>query len=81
MFFLIKERDFIYAKINTEKEYAPPKQSEKKIGNTTFIVNSYFPENGKESVASKIEQLIKDDVRNGAINNLQRGRQGKISAV
>jgi len=55
-------------KINTEKEYAPSKRCEKKIGNTTFIVNSYFPENGKESVASKIEQLIKDDVRNGAVN-------------
>jgi len=55
-------------KINTEKEYAPPKRSEKKIGNTTFIVNSYFPENGKESVVSKIEQLLKDDIRNGAVN-------------
>ncbi len=46
-----------------EVKYAPPMRSEKKIGNTTFIVNSFFPEDSKDGVVSKIERLIKDDVR------------------
>ena len=46
-----------------EKKYAPPLRSEKKIGNTTFIVNSFFPEQVKDGVVSKIERLIKDDVK------------------
>ena len=46
-----------------ETKYAPPMRSEKKIGNTTFIVNSFFQEEAKDSVVSKIERLIKDDVR------------------
>ena len=46
-----------------EAKYSPPMRSEKKIGNTTFIVNSFFQEEAKESVVSKIERLIKDDVR------------------
>ena len=44
-------------------KYAPPVRSEKKIGNTTFIVNSFFPEQAKDGVVSKIERLIKDEVR------------------
>ena len=28
--------------VSSEKKYAPPKRSEKQIGNTTFIVNSFF---------------------------------------
>lgn len=41
-------------------------RSEKKIGNTTFIVNSFFPEQAKGGVVSKIEHLIKDDIRKKA---------------
>lgn len=48
------------------KKYAPPLRSEIKIGNTTFIVNSFFREKATESVASKVERLIKDDVRKKA---------------
>ncbi|MBO5281153.1 MAG: transposon-encoded TnpW family protein [Clostridia bacterium] len=46
-----------------EPKYAPPLRSEKRIGNTTFIVNSFFPEQVKDGVVSKIERLIKDDVK------------------
>ena len=49
-----------------DKKYAPPLRSEKKIGNTTFIVNSFFPEQAKDSVSSKIERLIKDEIQNNA---------------
>ena len=49
-----------------ETKYAPPLRSEKKIGNTTFTVNSFFPEQTKDSVVSKIERLIKDDIRKKA---------------
>ena len=49
-----------------ETKYASPVRSEKKIGNTTFIVNSFFPEQAKDGVVSKIERLIKDDVRKKA---------------
>ena len=45
---------------------APPLRSEIKIGNTTFIVNSFFQEQAKESVVSKVERLIKDEVRKKA---------------
>ena len=48
------------------KKYAPPLRSEIKIGNTTFIVNSFFQEQVKESVVSKVERLIKDEVRKKA---------------
>ena len=48
------------------KKYAPPLRSEIKIGNTTFIVNSFFQEQAKESVVSKVERLIKDEVRKKA---------------
>ena len=51
---------------SSEKKYAPPKRSEKQIGNTTFIVNSFFLEQTKDGVVSKIERLIKDDVRKKA---------------
>ena len=47
-----------------DKKFAPPLRSEKKIGNTTFIINSFFPEQAKDGVSSKIERLIKDEVRN-----------------
>ena len=47
-----------------DKKYAPPLRSEKKIGNATFMVNSFFPERATDSVSSKIERLIKDEVRN-----------------
>ena len=50
-----------------EIKYAPPMRSEKKIGNTTFIVNSFFPEQAKDGVVSKIERLIKEEVRKKAI--------------
>lgn len=48
--------------IQSDKKYAPPKRSEKKIGNTVFIVNSFFSEQSRESVTSKVERLIKADV-------------------
>ncbi len=51
----------------TDNQYAPPVRSEKKIGNTTFIIHSYFPVAEKESVASKVERLIKDDIRKSAV--------------
>ena len=34
--------------------------------NTTFTVNSFFLEQTKDGVVSKIERLIKDDVRKKA---------------
>ena len=49
-----------------ENKFAPPVRSEKKIGNTTFTVNSFFLEQTKDGVVSKIERLIKDDVRKKA---------------
>lgn len=48
------------------KKYAPSLRSEIKIGNTTFIVNSFFQEQAKESAVSKVERLIKDEVRKKA---------------
>lgn len=48
---------------SSEKKYAPPKRSEKQIGNTTFIVNSFFPQKGNQTIASKLENLIKADVQ------------------
>ena len=48
-------------------KYAPPVRSEKKIGNKTFIVKSFFPEQAKDGGVSKIERLIKDEVRKKAI--------------
>jgi len=52
--------------VQSEKRYAPPKRSVKKIGNTTFIVNSFYEEKSKESVATKMERLIKSDVQKEA---------------
>ena len=52
-----------------EQKYAPPLRSEKRIGNTTFIVNSFFPEQVKDGVVSKIERLIKDDVKRKVTTN------------
>jgi len=52
-----------------EQKYAPPLRSEKRIGNTTFIVNFFFPEQVKDGVVSKIERLIKDDVKRKVTTN------------
>ncbi len=54
---------------HNEPKYAPPVRSEKKIGNTTFTVNSFFPEQVKDGVVSKIERLIKDDVKRKVTTN------------
>ena len=53
-------------KNQSENKYAPPMRSKKKIGNTTFIVNSvnsFFPQKGNQTIASKLENLIKADVQ------------------
>ena len=50
-------------KIQSENKYAPPMRSAKKIGNTTFIVNSFFPQKGNQTITSKLENLIKADVQ------------------
>lgn len=52
-----------------EQKYAPPLRSEKRIGNTTFIVNSFFPEQVKDGLVSKIERLIRDDVKRKVTTN------------
>ena len=57
------ERGLIMQKIQSENKYAPPMRSKKKIGNTTFIVNSFFPSNGKSDDSLKLENLIKADVQ------------------
>ena len=46
-------------KIQSENKYAPPMRSKKKIGNTTFIVNSFFREKSDESITVKLERLMK----------------------
>ena len=51
---------------SSEKKYAPPKRIEKQIGNTTFIVNSFFREKSDESIAVKLERLMKADVQKEA---------------
>ena len=38
-------------------------RSKKKIANTTFIVNSFFPQKGNQTISSKLENLIKADVQ------------------
>ena len=44
-------------KIQSENKYAPPMRSKKKIGNTTFIVNSFFPQTGNvERFLSVVER-------------------------
>ena len=45
------------------KKYAAPLQSEVRIGNTTFTVNSYFPEPASDTVSDKVQRLIKDELR------------------
>ena len=57
------ERGLIMQKIQSENKYAPPMRSTKKIGNTTFIVNSFFPQKGNQTITSKLENLIKADVQ------------------
>ena len=44
-------------------------RSKKKIGNTTFIVNSFFPQTGNQTIASKLENLIKADIQK--LKNIQ----------
>ena len=39
-------------------KYAPPLRSEIKIGNTTFVVNSFFQKEAKESVVSTLSVLF-----------------------
>ena len=60
---------------SSEKKYAPPKRSEKQIGNTTFIVNSFFREKSDESIAVKLERLMKADVQKEADNLILLNRQ------
>lgn len=48
---------------HSEKKYTPPVRSKKLIGNTTFIVNSFYQEQAKESVTDKLERLIKADLQ------------------
>ena len=50
-------------KNQSENKYAPPMRSKKKIGNTIFIVNSFFPQTGNQTIASKLENLIKADIQ------------------
>lgn len=45
------------------KKYAPPLRSEVRIGNTTFTVNSFFPEKETDTVSDKVQRLIKDELR------------------
>ena len=45
------------------KKYAPPLRSEVRIGNTTFTVNSYFPEPPSDTVSDKVQRLIRDELR------------------
>jgi DNA gyrase/topoisomerase IV subunit B len=56
------ERGLIMQKIQSENKYAPPMRSKKKIGNTTFIVNSFFREKGDEVEPRRryIEEHAKD---------------------
>ena len=60
------ERGLIMQKIQSENKYAPPMRSKKKIGNTTFIVNSFFWEKDGEGIAVKLERLMKADVQKEA---------------
>ena len=46
-----------------ETEYAALLQCEVKVANATFIVNSYFPKQANDDVVSKVERLIKDEVK------------------
>ena len=46
--------------VSSEKKYAPPKRSEKQI------VNSFFREKSDESIAVKLERLMKADVQKKA---------------
>ena len=50
-------------KICEGKKYSPPLRSEVRIGNTTFTVNSYFPEPASDTVSDKVRRLIKDELR------------------
>ena len=48
---------------DSRKKYAPPLRSEVQIGNTTFTVNSYFPDPATDTVKDKVQRLIKDELR------------------
>ena len=81
------ERGLIMQKIQSENKYAPPMRSKKKIGNTTFIVNSFFPQTGNQTIASKLENLIKADVQKQTVdfqsqrNSLNGSRVSAASAT
>lgn len=48
---------------DNRKKYAPPLRSKVRIGNTTFTVNSYFPDPATDTVKDKVQRLIKDELR------------------
>lgn len=48
---------------DNRKKYAPPLRSKVRIGNTTFTVNSYFPNPATDTVKDKVQRLIKDELR------------------
>ena len=50
-------------KTDEHKKYAPPLRNEVRIGNTTFTVNSYFPDPATDTVKDKVQRLIKDELR------------------
>ena len=51
-------------KIQSENKYAPPMRSKKKIGNTTLLSSiPFFPQTGNQTIASKLENLIKADIQ------------------
>ncbi len=50
----------------TDKKYAPSLRSVVQIGNTTFTVNSYFPEQATDTCQDKVQRLIKDELRRSA---------------
>ncbi len=50
----------------TNKNYAPPLRSVVRVGNTTFTVNSYFPEQATDTCQDKVQRLIKDELRRSA---------------
>ena len=59
----------LYCRLSRDDELQGDSNSiinQKKIGNTTFTVNSFFLEQTKDGVVSKIERLIKDDIRKKA---------------
>ena len=50
-------------KTDEHKKYTAPLRSEVRIGNTTFTVNSYFPDPATDTIIDKVQRLIKDELR------------------